>query len=221
MEVLLNLLWLLLSVGTLVGCRRFGRAGGVRCSRVFILAGCLLAIVFPVVSASDDLSALRMEAEESNSCTPNVKKFVSSSAPGCGDGLPSLAGAVRIGLVRPEGGANEPVAERRWALIDRAPARIMGCRAPPCPKSSNSIAPTARARVLCLDLTRQIPQLSTQGLPHRRPQKHAAGFGPRSFQWEISLLRMGGPFRGPPRLIGLVRRNVRDPARQSWIEQGP
>ena len=60
MELLLNLLWLALAFVALGVCRRVSRwSGKSNRSRAFVLTCCLLALVFPVVSASDDLNALR------------------------------------------------------------------------------------------------------------------------------------------------------------------
>ena len=68
MELLLNLSWLLLAMPALWLWRESVRApGGRRFSalqRVFCLA-CALLVLFPVVSATDDLRAMRTEMEES------------------------------------------------------------------------------------------------------------------------------------------------------------
>jgi len=50
-------------------------------SHSFLLLGCLLALLFPVVSATDDLHALRPEAEESNSTRRIVKQFHAQKVP--------------------------------------------------------------------------------------------------------------------------------------------
>jgi len=69
MELLLNILWLLLALPAIYWLRQpactqkslpFGRF------RAFLLLGCVLVLLFPVVSASDDLHAIRSEMEESN-----------------------------------------------------------------------------------------------------------------------------------------------------------
>jgi hypothetical protein len=67
MELLLNLFWLLLTIPALWLWREGRR---LRCeeacgSRHFLLIlGCLLILLFPVISASDDLRAMRLEAED-------------------------------------------------------------------------------------------------------------------------------------------------------------
>jgi hypothetical protein len=78
MELLLNLFWLTLAVPAIwmwrhdstcaEDCRSFDRI------RPFILFGCVLMLLFPVVSATDDLHALRQEMEESSSSKRMVKQ---------------------------------------------------------------------------------------------------------------------------------------------------
>lgn len=70
MELLLNILWLMLALpaiwiwrqepARLAASRGFGRC------RLVLLLGCILILLFPVVSATDDLHAMRPEIEESN-----------------------------------------------------------------------------------------------------------------------------------------------------------
>jgi hypothetical protein len=71
MELLLNLFWLTLAVPAVwmwrhesacnKGRRRFDRI------RPFLLLACVLMLLFPVVSATDDLHAVRQDMEESPS----------------------------------------------------------------------------------------------------------------------------------------------------------
>jgi hypothetical protein len=70
MEHLLNLCWLLLAGPALLLWRRQQQSfRASRHSSLFCLAtlGCGLVLLFPVISASDDLHALRQEMEESSS----------------------------------------------------------------------------------------------------------------------------------------------------------
>lgn len=68
MELLLNLAWLLLA---LPACWLWRRSGSARADHQFsslqcVLAlACLLVMLFPVISATDDLVAMRTEMEES------------------------------------------------------------------------------------------------------------------------------------------------------------
>jgi hypothetical protein len=73
MELLLNLLWLTLALPALWMWRRepvcvHPGQSFVRV-RPFLLFSCVLMLLFPVVSATDDLQAMRQEIEESSSST--------------------------------------------------------------------------------------------------------------------------------------------------------
>lgn len=69
MELLLNLAWLLLALpaywlwrrGAEARLRRFSALQGL------LALGCALVLLFPVISASDDLHAMRAEMEDSSS----------------------------------------------------------------------------------------------------------------------------------------------------------
>jgi len=80
MELLLNLLWLTLALPAIwmwryesVRAQKGGRFARVR---PFVLFGCVLMLLFPVVSATDDLHALRQEIEESSQSKRVVKQAV-------------------------------------------------------------------------------------------------------------------------------------------------
>lgn len=67
MELTLNLFWLLLTIPALWLWWQ-ARGAGVRGRQVrpsAMVLGCLLLLLFPVVSATDDLQAMRPEIEES------------------------------------------------------------------------------------------------------------------------------------------------------------
>jgi hypothetical protein len=70
MELLLNLLWLLLAMPAF-WLWRYSRIAPKRrkfdALQSLLALGCLLVILFPVISASDDLRAMRAEMEESHS----------------------------------------------------------------------------------------------------------------------------------------------------------
>ncbi|HWY54736.1 MAG TPA: hypothetical protein VNZ03_09750 [Terriglobales bacterium] len=78
MELLLNLLWLTLALPALWlwrresvfahGPRRFDRL------RPCLILSCILMLLFPVVSATDDLHAMRQEIEESSPSKRVVKQ---------------------------------------------------------------------------------------------------------------------------------------------------
>jgi hypothetical protein len=78
MELLLNLLWLALAAPAIwlwqrdPACTRSSRRLGQLCP--VILLGCILVLLFPVVSATDDLHAMRPEMEESSPSRRAVKQ---------------------------------------------------------------------------------------------------------------------------------------------------
>jgi len=67
MELTLNLLWMLLAIPAL-WVWQSERCEGLRCERGslqrLLILGCILIMLFPVVSATDDLQAMRPEIEE-------------------------------------------------------------------------------------------------------------------------------------------------------------
>jgi HAMP domain-containing protein len=72
MELLLNLLWLLLALPAWWVWRRQDRSfDSLRC--VLVLA-CALVLLFPVISATDDLQAMRQEMEESTPSKRTLKQ---------------------------------------------------------------------------------------------------------------------------------------------------
>jgi hypothetical protein len=78
MELLLNLFWLTLTLPAMWMWRRESvRAQNCRRLeqiRPFLLFGCLLLLLFPVVSATDDLHAMRQVMEESSASKRMVKQ---------------------------------------------------------------------------------------------------------------------------------------------------
>jgi hypothetical protein len=101
MELLLNLLWLTLALPALWlwrrelvfsqghlahGHRRFDRV------RPCLILSCILMLLFPVVSATDDLHAMRQEMEESSPSKRVVKAVVDKSPTGISSAgaLPAL-----------------------------------------------------------------------------------------------------------------------------------
>jgi hypothetical protein len=84
MELLLNLLWLTLALPAIwmwrhqsvcaEDCPRFHQI------RPLVLFGCVLMLLFPVVSATDDLHAMRQEMEESSPSKKIVKQAVADKS---------------------------------------------------------------------------------------------------------------------------------------------
>ena len=69
MELLLNLVWLLLALPAYWLWRREAGARpgrGITSLQCLLALGCVLVLLFPVISASDDLHAMRAEMEESS-----------------------------------------------------------------------------------------------------------------------------------------------------------
>jgi hypothetical protein len=90
MELLLNLIWLTLALPALWMWRResiFARARRTQARRrfdrvcPFLILGCVLVLLFPVVSATDDLHAMRQEMEESSPSKRMVKQAVGDKSP--------------------------------------------------------------------------------------------------------------------------------------------
>ena len=68
MELLLNLAWVLLALPAYWLWRRGAGSRQKRCVtslQCLLTLGCVLVLLFPVISASDDLHAMRAEMEES------------------------------------------------------------------------------------------------------------------------------------------------------------
>lgn len=94
MELLLNLAWLLLAVPAVWLWRR---STGAPASRKFtalqcvVALGCILVILFPVVSATDDLHVMRNEMEESPASKRNIRHASNDKAsPWQGERSPAL-----------------------------------------------------------------------------------------------------------------------------------
>lgn len=84
MELLLNLVWLTLALPAIWMWRR--EPARVRYARTyrrlgpFLLLMCVLVLLFPVVSASDDLHPISAEMEECNPFKRTVKQLSSNSS---------------------------------------------------------------------------------------------------------------------------------------------
>jgi hypothetical protein len=132
MELLLNLLWLGLALVALGACWRASRfSERTTRSHAFVLAVCLSALIFPVVSASDDLQALGAEIEEGNSDCLCVKKCIASHLQTWGKDVPAFAETVFPGLVSPQRDPQEQVLPYSCVFARRVLVAIKGIRAPP------------------------------------------------------------------------------------------
>jgi hypothetical protein len=135
MEVLLNLFWAMLVVpAALIWLRerRFAQNLRYRCfSPSLVSLVCLLALLFPVVSATDDIQAMRGEVEESSPAKRVVKQSASAQpATSVYDGG-SPARLIQVILFQPSGETCGKIAEYRPLFAQQSQANTTGCRAPP------------------------------------------------------------------------------------------
>jgi hypothetical protein len=83
MELLLNLIWLLLALGAYAALRRsIAHSGksGLAFFQCWLALGCVLVVLFPVISATDDVHAMRAEIEESPVSKRSVRQGTSEKA---------------------------------------------------------------------------------------------------------------------------------------------
>jgi hypothetical protein len=107
MELLLNLAWVLLALPAYWLWRRDAEARVARrvsSPQCLLALGCVLVLLFPVISASDDLHAMRAEMEESASSKRSVRQASSDKNSAWVNRLqgPPAAVAGAVWLVAPE-----------------------------------------------------------------------------------------------------------------------
>jgi hypothetical protein len=129
MELLLNLIWLLLIVPAFLLWKSSRRAAGIPQASLQVLAlACILALLFPVVSATDDIQAMRPESEEAGGrdalSSPHYSRFALFDSSSNSMALPSLL-AMRPelrtwGMVTPIVAAS-PAANAATTRAGRAP----------------------------------------------------------------------------------------------------
>lgn len=129
MELLLNLVWLLLAVPAWWLWRGRRSAGSFTSLQCLLALGCLLVILFPVVSATDDLRAMRAEMEESPAGKHSVRLAGNDKpSPGKWQTPPAETGSIVSLVVQVEGWQPLP-ADR--SPIPSPPAITRAGRAPP------------------------------------------------------------------------------------------
>lgn len=132
MELLLNLAWLLLALPAFWLWRNsktapFGRRfNALQC---LLALGCMLVILFPVVSATDDLRAMRSEMEESPASKRTMRAASNDKASSAKwQSPPALLTASRFLIVRDQGWPPLPVL---GLLAPASPVIKQATRAPP------------------------------------------------------------------------------------------
>lgn len=132
MELLLNLAWLLLALPAFClwrGSR--GDSAGRKLTALQCLSSlvCALVVLFPVISATDDLRAMRAEMEESPSTKRSIcQKSAEKTSLGKWQGQPSLASSSNSFV--PTADAWHFVVRSGFSLPS-APAVARTSRAPP------------------------------------------------------------------------------------------
>ena len=135
MELLLNLAWLLLALPAYwlwrrsVATRAQGGFGSLQC---LLALACLLVLLFPVISATDDLHAMRAEMEESSPGKRGVRQAAAEKTSvwhGRWQNAPAiLATSASLG---PVGMARQILLPLSQSL-PVAPPILRASRAPPC-----------------------------------------------------------------------------------------
>ena len=134
MELLLNLLWVVLALPAYWLWRRdSGMRSAHRVSALqgLLALGCVLVLLFPVISASDDLHAMRAEMEDSSISKRTVRAAGSDKNSAWVNRLqgPPAAVASAVRLMVPEVGRLE-VSVPCVSPVAR-PCVFLGGRAPP------------------------------------------------------------------------------------------
>ncbi len=133
MELLLNLVWLMLALPAIW----LWRHGPVRPRRLdhlrsVLLLSCLLVLLFPVISATDDLHAMRAEMEESSLSKRMVKQSAGEKSSCWLDGAgASAAQLISRSSLSPGNQACGHVSAHLLLLPEQAQLGTRACRAPP------------------------------------------------------------------------------------------
>ena len=135
MELLLNLLWLMLALPAFWLWQRQAERTRARQSwhsfRRLLVLGCLLILLFPVISASDDLHFIRPEMEESTSSKRALRHAASDKLSSFRIALPPLAATTQIAQIVPIAHDCGLVCIPGVCLSHRAPLQSDAQRGPP------------------------------------------------------------------------------------------
>jgi hypothetical protein len=139
MELLLNLFWITLALPAIwLWCHKPARtqdSGPFEHLRVFVLLSCLLMLLFPVISATDDMRAMGQVLEESAPTERVVKQFAGgerSHSRLSGDGTLPVQLKYALTLFPNEEICGQ-VSVNPTLLPEQALLGGLTCRAPPSP----------------------------------------------------------------------------------------
>jgi hypothetical protein len=136
MELLLNLLWLMLAVPAVwllrrdPTCARSSRCRSGLCPAV--LLGCILVLLFPVISVTDDLHAMRPEMEESSPSRRAIRQSVGDKSQSAVSGLGTFpSNIVCLFSFLPSNEACGHILTKPVRLPEEAQLATCSSRAPP------------------------------------------------------------------------------------------
>jgi hypothetical protein len=135
MELLLNLAWLLLALPAYWLWRRDGARAhpehGFRSVQCLLALGCALVLLFPVISATDDLHAVRAEMEESGANKRGIRQVCADRASHGPNHIPASSAAPALTVnSTPDWDVTYVLAGSSLLLIP-TPSRRNAGRAPP------------------------------------------------------------------------------------------
>lgn len=132
MELALNVVWLILVLPAFVLWRR--QPASARNSGV-VLLGCLLVLLFPIVSVTDDLHPISAEIEECGALKRALKQSTCVKSPACGYDHQGTAPPLHVTSFRLEKDPLGAVSEYLHILPPQTVGRTTDGRAPPTARS--------------------------------------------------------------------------------------
>lgn len=135
MELLLNLAWLLLALPAYLLWRRTTAkqrdgAGALQC---LLALGCALVMLFPVISATDDLHAMRAEMEESPASKHGLRQAGNAKSAGASHHSQTPPALLSFGWSFPVASEQEVAAWPGRLLTSAVDQVSVYGRAPPLP----------------------------------------------------------------------------------------
>jgi beta-lactamase regulating signal transducer with metallopeptidase domain len=132
MELLLNLIWVVLAVSALYAWSR--RRNHPQSRPHLIALICLLALLFPVISATDDLNAMRSEMEDSSPSKRSLKQAATGKTAWQQTIHNPPALPLSAFVVMPQGEIFRVVITTRPLRLSRLSRAVPSDRAPPLPE---------------------------------------------------------------------------------------